>query len=443
MRVATRTGLSALAAAALVLVVLLALASQVLPAVLQDRVDAQLEERAELAPILVAVADRLATSELSGAVEGARVARDGSVIELGQLPDEPLPPVVRVGFSTASADGERWRLLALEVVDVPRPGDEALVQLVASLGDVDAQARDLRRRLAATGLVIMVLAGLLGYWLGRRATRSLSDLRTDADALDVDDPATWQVRDGYGAPEVDDVAGALNTSLSSLAEQSERRTAALEAARAFASSATHELRTPLQSALTNLDIARSPLADDEGRTESVELAHRQLQRMAAGLAAVRALADAEFADLSWFVPIDLSDVVDEAIADERRREGVEIEVIVEQAATIPLWRDGVRLAIGNVVRNAIDHGRVDGRDVSISVRVAGATVAVDDDGPGIPMAERERLLDRFEKGSASRGSGLGLAIAKQVAVAHGGSVEIGDAAAGGASVTLRFGQPPG
>lgn len=443
MRVATRTGLAALAAAVVVLLALLGLASQVVPIVLQDRVDAQLEERAELAPILVAVADRLATSELSGTIEGARVALEGQLIELGQLPDESLPPVIRTGFSTATADGERWRLLALEVVDVPRPGDQAIVQLVAPLGDVDAQARELRRRLAATGLVVTLLAGLLGYLLGRRATRSLSDLRADADALDVDDPATWQVRDDYGAPEVDDVAGALNTSLSSLAGESERRTAALDAARAFASSATHELRTPLQSALTNLDIARSPLADDDARTESVELAHRQLQRMATGLAAVRALADAEFADLSWFVPIELSEVVDEAIADERRREGATIDVTADDAAPIPLWRDGVRLAVGNVVRNAIDHGAGDGDEVAIAIRIVGATVTIDDDGPGIPEAERERLLDRFEKGSASRGSGLGLAIAKQVAVAHGGAVAITDSPSGGARVTLRFAQPPG
>ena len=274
------------------------------------------------------------------------------------------------------------------MVDVPRPGDAALVQLVAPLGDVDAQTRDLRRRLAATGIVVTLLAGVLGYLLGRRATRSLSDLRSDADALDVDDPATWQVRDAYGAPEVDDVAGALNRSLSSLADESEQRSAALEAARAFASSATHELRTPLQSSLTNLDIARSPLADEAGRAASVELAHRQLQRMAAGLAAVRALADAEFADLSWFVPTDLSEVVDEAVADERRREGTAIEVTVDGCATIPLWRDGARLAIGNVVRNAIDHAGIDGGGrVAVTIRVDGATVTIDDDGPGIP---RER-----------------------------------------------------
>lgn len=440
---ATRTGLAALAAAALVLVVLLVLANRVIPNVLQERVDTQLEVRAELAPILVAVADRLAISELSGSVEGARVARDGTLVELGQLPAEPLPPVVRTGFSTASADGQRWRLLAFEVVDVPRPGDEAIVQLVAPLGDVDAQIRDLRQRLAATGIVVTLLAGLLGYLLGRRATRSLSDLRTDADALDVDDPTTWQVRDRYGSPEVDDVAGALNTSLASLAGESERRTAALEAARAFASSATHELRTPLQSALTNLDIARSPRADDSSRGESVDLAHRQLQRMAAGLAAVRALADAEFADWSWFVPTDLAEVVDEAVADERRRDGAAIEVVVDDAAWMPLWRDGVRLAIGNVIRNSIDHAGTGGGEPTVTIRVSGAIVTVDDDGAGIAEEDRERLLSRFAKGSGSRGSGLGLAIAKEVAVAHGGDLEIADSPTGGARVMLRFAQPPG
>jgi signal transduction histidine kinase len=72
------------------------------------------------------------------------------------------------------------------------------------------------------------------------------------------------------------------------------------------------------------------------------------------------------------------------------------------------------------------------------VRLDGAAVVVDDDGPGIDAADRERVLRRFERGAGSGGSGLGLAIAHQVATAHGGGVRIGDSPLGGARVTIDF-----
>ncbi len=74
------------------------------------------------------------------------------------------------------------------------------------------------------------------------------------------------------------------------------------------------------------------------------------------------------------------------------------------------------------------------------VSVAGSTVTVDDNGPGVPEVDRQRVLERFERGAGS-GSGLGLAIAQQVAIAHGGSVTIGDSPLGGARVVLTLAQP--
>src|SRR4029079_7206818 len=90
--------------------------------VLQDRVDKQLQERAETAPILAAVAERLSQSELRTTLEGARVVTAGDNISLGLLPDEPLPDGIVPGWSTARASGDRWRLYTVEVADVPDPG---------------------------------------------------------------------------------------------------------------------------------------------------------------------------------------------------------------------------------------------------------------------------------------------------------------------------------
>ncbi|MGZ6993538.1 MAG: sensor histidine kinase, partial [Ilumatobacteraceae bacterium] len=256
------------------------------------------------------------------------------------------------------------------------------------------------------------------------------------------EPRTWKVGSAYGSVEVDAVAATLNENLERLADETQRRGAALDAARAFAAAATHELRTPLQGALINLDIARSGRIDETGRAEVLGLANEQLQRMAASLSAVRALADSEFADPSWFHEIDLADVADAAVADERRRApNATVEIESSPPNTVIAWRDGVTLAIANIVRNALVHGvPADGRTPHVVVSVAGGTVTVDDNGPGVPAADRQRVLERFEHGGGS-GSGLGLAIAQQVAIAHHGSVTIGDSPLGGARVVLTLAQP--
>jgi len=440
MRLATRTGLASFVAASITLLAVGSLFRGYFATVLQDRVDKQLQERAETAPILAAVAERLSQSELRTTLEGARVVTAGDTISLGLLPDEPLPDGIVPGWSTARASGDRWRLYTVEVADVPDPGDTTLVQLVAPLGDVDARAMQLRRRVIVVMMLTSVAAGLVGYLLGKVATRPLTALRRDTGRIEDAEPSTWHVAASYGSTEVDDVATTLNENLERLADETKRRGAALDAARAFAASATHELRTPLQGALTNLDIARSDRVGDSERKEVLGLANDQLQRMATALAAVRTLADAEFADRSWFDTIDLADVADAAVADERRRApNAVIEIDSTPPTTMVAWRDGVLLAIANVVRNALIHGvPLDGSPPRVAVSIVGSSVIIDDNGPGIPVADRQRVLERFEHGGGS-GSGLGLAIAQQVAIAHGGSVTIGSSPTGGARVELQLG----
>jgi two-component system sensor histidine kinase PrrB len=442
-RLATRTGLASFAAATITVLAIGTAVRVQFTTVLVDRVDQQLESRAETAPILTAVALRLSQSELQAAVEGARVRTAGGTVEIGQLPDEPLPPVQQAGFSTATADGERWRLLTIRVDDIPEAGDRALVQLVAPLGEVEASSRQLRRRAVGLGLLAAIAAGLTGYLFGSVATRPLSRLRRDATELDHADPSTWHLDHDYGADEVDEVAAAFDENLVRLGEETRRRGAALDAARAFAAGATHELRTPLQGALTNLDIAASPAADREMRIESIEQARLQMQRMGSSLAAVRALADAEFADPAWFEPVRLGEVVEAVVADEGRRfPDALIEVVdTDRDAPVRAWRDGVQLAAGNLVRNALLHGvPPQGGPTRVVVTVDGTTVSVDDGGPGIPPDARERVVQRFERNtSAVGGSGLGLAIAREVAVAHGGGLTIGTSPLGGARIVLSLG----
>ena len=166
MRLATRTGLASFVSASIVLLAVGGLFRGQFANILQERVDAQLRDRAKTAPILAAVAGRLAESELRTTLEGARVRSGSDTISLGLLPADPLPQQIVPGWSTARASGDRWRLYTVEVADVPDPGNKALVQLVAPLGDVDARAAELRRRVLIVMGLTSLAAGLVGYLLG-------------------------------------------------------------------------------------------------------------------------------------------------------------------------------------------------------------------------------------------------------------------------------------
>ena len=245
----------------------------------------------------------------------------GQTISLGLLPDDPLPGHDRSRL--VDGTGQRRPL-----ADVHGRGSrraetrrqDAVVQLVAPLGDVDAQgeATSPPSHLRDGADVGRGRAGRLPPRQGRDpathgvAARHRANRRCRSEHV--------AGRQSYGSTEVDDVAATLNENLQRLADETHRRGAALDAARAFAASATHELRTPLQGALINLDIARSGRIAEPDRTRGAGSGERTAAADGGhALSAVRALADAEFADRSWFDEVDLADVADAAVADERRR----------------------------------------------------------------------------------------------------------------------------
>ena len=111
-----------------------------------------------------------------------------------------------------------------------------------------------------------------------------------------------------------------------------------------------------------------------------------------------------------------------------------------------LVADPARLAQawGNVVANAIEHTGDDGLvRVSVEPAASGVRFVIEDDGPGIPEDQRDLVFQRFHRTDPSRarssgGTGLGLAIVREIVLAHGGSVRVGSAAAGGARVELEL-----
>ncbi|WP_096395476.1 ATP-binding protein [Halorubrum trapanicum] len=189
----------------------------------------------------------------------------------------------------------------------------------------------------------------------------------------------------------------------------------------FTATVSHDLRNPLNVAAGNLSMAAS-----EVENERVDTALDAVARMDALIDELLALAK-EGQTLGDRREVPFGEVVEKSYENVRAPEST-----LRITGTVPLSCDSARLtqAFENIIRNAVEHG---GSDVTLTAGVLpdGRGVFIEDDGPGIPPAERERA---FEKGHTTRedGSGFGLAIVERIVDAHGWEVRVADEAAGGA-----------
>lgn len=143
--------------------------------------------------------------------------------------------------------------------------------------------------------------------------------------------------------------------------------------------------------------------------------------------------------------VDPADVVDAAVAHAAARDPqATIAFTGPDEVLVDGWPDGLRLLVDNLLDNALRHGRLHGHvDVTLAVDGRKARLTVDDDGPGIPPAERQSVFERFARGDGVRapGSGLGLALVAQQAAVHRGSAVIEDAPRGGVRVAVELALP--
>lgn len=358
-----------------------------------------------------------------------RLVRRGEVVH-DDLRAYEVPIPARTGASTVtSGTGERWRVIVRTV----RPRSEGRLVVAGSLSRVEERVDELRRTIAlafALGLLACALAVRL---LTALTLRPLGRLREGAAAVTTTRDLTTRVP-AAGAEEVDEVAGAMNAMLARLEQSAAATERALEASRRFTADAGHELRTPLTSVRANLAALRH--GPDERVLDDLE---RDLARLTALLDGLQALARGD-AGARHPEPVNVADLADAALADARRRHpGADFAFAEAVDVTIQGDEAGVRAALDNLLENAARHGA---RTVRVTVaRGEAATVLVDDDGPGIPAGERERVFERFARaaGATAPGSGLGLAIVAQQARLHGGTVAIADSPLGGTRFVLELG----
>ena len=345
---------------------------------------------------------------------------------------------LRPGGRTVSAAGKLWRLM---VVQAPIG---VTVEVGALAQSISARAARLRTIVIWTGVVglLVVLVGTV--ITSRVALRPLRELARKASRVQGTDDLEVKLRVPGQPQEVAVLAEELDLMLSRLDEAVAAREAALLAARRFAADAGHELRTPLQSVRANLDIASSDEANPQQRRLALEIAGLQSERLRRLVDGLQTLARGESGLVVAAADVDLGDIADGAVFAARTRHP-EIAIESDLPATGPVVRgdaDGLWRVIENLLENAARHGRPGGHvRLRVTADAAGAEIIVEDDGPGIPLAERERVVRRFARGqnATAGGSGLGLAIVQAEARRHGGTLELSSSELGGLFARVTIG----
>lgn len=342
---------------------------------------------------------------------------------------DPLPRLNAEGFATLDHDGRAWRIYAT-------PSGNQAIQV--------AQPTALRAELAArsTGrlllpvIIVLPFLGLLGWWI---VGRGLAPLTEVAHALSRRDPTSLQPVTVEELPiEVRPLVESLNALL-------QRLEVSFDTQRRFAADAAHELRTPLTALTLQVQLAAraQPDADRALALQRMEQGVRRATRLVQQLLTMARL-DPEAAQKPA-VPTDLA-ILASAVADELQplaaQKSIVLEVDTPAPARILGQEDALHILLTNLIDNAIRYTAPGGR-VQVSVHTGSARVQliVQDNGPGIPPDERERVFDRFFRGreAAAGGSGLGLAIVRQIAAMHGGTITLSDGnAAGGVRALADF-----
>jgi signal transduction histidine kinase len=378
-----------------------------------------------------------------------RVISGGQVVRAaGDVPDGLAPPD-RTGFETQDAGGGTWRTLSVALRAPPAFGDSQarFMQFGADAGPLEDRIDSMQRRVALISVLGIALAAILASMLAGPALAPLSRLRRAVAGVTTTRDLSRRLPEGEAGREVDELGHGVNEMLARLEQSSAETEQALEATRRFAADVGHEVRTPLTSMRANLDaVRRNPSMPEGERRAVLDDIAREQEDLVAVLDALQALARGDAAAALPREAVDMADVADAAVEAARRRHPAARVALTagEGAHQVTGWPDGLRLLVDNLVENAIRHGGSQ-VDVRLDRRDDGSLlVTVDDDGPGIPAAERARVFERFVRGgdSTSPGSGLGLALVAQQAHLHGGDVSVGDSANGGASLRVRLPASP-
>lgn len=334
-------------------------------------------------------------------------------------PEGDAPVVRTVENAPDDNETENYRVWALNVATAT---GRDTVYVGTSLEAVPEASRTLRRTLLVGVPVTVLLIALCTWFIIGRAFRPVEAIRSRVAGI-TDRALDRRVPVPPARDEVGRLAVTMNKMLDRLEVAQQRQ-------RDFVADASHELQSPVAAIRAQIEVAlahpdradwssygKDILAD----CEQIELLLRDLLFLAREQEGVLPLRRE---------PLDLDDIVLEEAARTRSGTGVCVDTSQVSAGPATGSRDELRRVVRNLLENAVRHA---GGSVRLTVSTMDGVTRLDveDDGPGVAPAERDRVFDRFYRGDASRarqtgGTGLGLSIARTIAERHGGSLDMVD-----------------
>ena len=322
------------------------------------------------------------------------------------------------------------------IIGVPFTAGRAAYFEVFSLATINTTLATLRETLLIAGAATALAGGLIGWWTAwaiLRPIRQVSDAAADITAGDLS-----KRLDESLDPDLGRLAGAFNQMTTSLEARIAREAR-------FASDVSHELRSPLTTLLTTVSVLerRRHELSPQG-AEALDLLAADVKRLHQTLLDLLEISQHD----GGSVQADLEEIqAVQTIAHVLKRigQGENVLEVAPEAFGTVVRGDVRRLEriLGNLVHNAEIHGGGVTR-IEIGLKANSIVVAVEDHGRGIPAGDRERVFERFARGSIGRergngdGTGLGLALARENAHLHGGKVYLEEVPTGGCRAVLEL-----
>ncbi|MCU1398176.1 MAG: histidine kinase [Acidimicrobiales bacterium] len=361
------------------------------------------------------------------------LAADGTVIasssQLAGTPAlrEPGPQRRRVMDEIDGLSGGPW---LTEVAVVPIGGQDRTVVVITSLSGYARGADLLRTSLLVIVPILLLIVAVTVWLVVGRALRPVEAMRTEAESI-----TGRQLDRRVPIPPTGDEIARLAVTLNDMLD---RLQASSDAQRRFVADASHELRTPIANIRMAIEVAAAhpDRADWATVADDVLLQDQRMQHLTDDLLTL-ARADAGSPVLR-IASVDLTALLHEQLARPVPPGRRLVTDGTLPAIQLPGDGEQLRRVISNLVENALRHAE---QTVTIGLRavpVAGhamVEIRVSDDGPGVPLADRDKVFDPFVRLDQHRargqgGTGLGLSIVSRVVQAHHGSVSITGAGVG-------------